>query len=82
MSKAKRNHGAIVIAYFNDDEANDWPLALNWVQTRDLISIEDAEKFLRHELGEESEIEGRTWVVAKVAKRFKLEQRTVLVGVE
>ena len=70
----KRNHGDIAIGTLhNADEDNR---VIQLMNTRDLINVEDAEKYLRHEV----EMSGDdSFVVIKLVKRFRIKTRRVLV---
>ena len=82
MTERKRNHGEIAIGYseYTSGDADAMPGAILMMQTRPLLSVEDAEKYLRHEMDDNND--GHlVYYIIKIAKSFTVQTRRTLVSV-
>ena len=75
---SKRNHGEIVITYAEGHSGPSLPFSVKVLKTRPLMSIEDAEKYLRHEI-EGDDDHDLVYYIVKVAKSFTVCTRRTLV---
>ena len=75
----KDDQTGVLLAYYVEENPNE--LHFDIGNDPRLGSVDEAEKYLIHDLDDEFRFSESTWVIIKVCKRFKLRTQTTLVPV-